>query len=90
MKNLWKTWNGSKLTADLSSNLNLRGDYLFHKEAVGPDGFMQKVLNDARATAPLANGHIVKKIHHLNTFKAAEWQDFLEVYGISLFHENLE
>lgn len=88
MRGLWYTWKGEKLPADAHSDT--KGDYVFHPEVLGPDGIIQKALNTAMPMMPLANGTLAKKTHHLNTFKSMHWQDFIEVYGISLFHENLE
>ena len=78
MMNLWKTWEGEKLDAD--KDLENRGSYVFHREVVGENGLIDRALQSARMTVPLALGNIPKKFAEFRSFKAANWQDFFYRY----------
>ena len=78
MMNLWKTWEGEKLDAD--KDLENRGSYVFHREFVGENSLIDRALQSARKTVPLALGNIPKKFAELRSFKAANWQDFFYRY----------
>lgn len=87
MKNLWKLWNCEKL--DVDKNPHTRGSYVLSNEVTGDNGFIDRVLKSARRDVPLALGNVAKRYVEFKSFKAADWQDFIEIYGISLMYENL-
>ena len=88
MKNLWKTWDGEKLDKD--RDVQSRGTYVLSRDVRCENGSIDKALESARGTVPVALGNISKKYAEFMSFKAADWQDFLEVYGITLMHKNLD
>lgn len=87
MKNLWKLWNCEKL--DVDKNPQIRESYVLSNNVTGDSGFIDRVLQSARRDVPLALGSVAKRYAEFKSFKAADWQDFIEVYGISLMYENL-
>ncbi len=81
-------WNGEKLDADKDSRT--RGSYVLKREVIGENGLIERTLKGARKTVPSKLGNIPKKFSQFKSFKAADWQDFMEVYGVTLMYENLE
>jgi hypothetical protein len=86
LKGLWKTWTGKKLDADKKDRPGIPGDYLLRSDQIK---VLDEVLVSARANMPFRLCYMPQTCKAINSLNSSQWQQFLEVYGISLLFGHL-
>jgi hypothetical protein len=86
---LYKLWNRTKLAIDdrNDSNFAIR-PYHLDDAAIG---IISSALETARANIPSYLGHAPRRIdNHYNSYKAAEWEAWLKLFGVPLLDQHLD
>lgn len=88
MKNLWKTWNSTRINTDKKDHATYTpgSDYIFESTVAN---IISRILQQSRTNMPARMCWMPGKFDHIRGFKSSEWQDFIEKYGISLLYGRL-